>query len=227
MLILHGENLVASRAGLGQKVNHYRTLGAEIIKLAGSQLNLTQITQTLESSSMFAENRLVVIENLFSALSSTEKEKIISYLKKFSPENLILWEGKKIDGRILARLKAEVILYDLAPIIFRFLDSLAPGNQKNSIWLLHQCLVKDPPELVFYMLGRQIRLLILAADLGSKGLTGMPEWKKGKLVSQAKKFGLVKLLKLYQALLKIEYQQKTGQTPFSLTSQLDLFLATL
>lgn len=227
MLILHGENLVASRVDLTRRISHHKTLGDEIIKFVGNQLNLTQITQALESNSIFGQKRLVVIENLLSAARSAEKEKNLNYLKQTSPENLILWEGKKIDGRILAHFKAKAILYDLAPIIFRFLDSLAPGNQRNSIWLLHQCLAKDPPELVFYMLGRQIKSLILAADLGLRGLSGMPEWKKSKIISQAKKFGLDKLLKLYRVLLNIEYQQKTGQTPFSLTSQLDLFLATL
>jgi len=70
-------------------------------------------------------------------------------------------------------------------------------------------------------------LLILAADLGPKGLTGLPEWRQGKLISQGKRIGLAKLLELYQQLLEIDYQQKTGQTPLNLAFQLDLFLATL
>jgi len=77
------------------------------------------------------------------------------------------------------------------------------------------------------MLGRQIRLLIIAADLGENGLIEIPEWKRKKLISQAKEFSLTKLLQLYRQLLKIDWQQKTGQTPFDLASQLDLFIASL
>jgi len=39
-------------------------------------------------------------------------------------------------------------------------------------------------------LSRQIRLLILAADLGEKGLNQMKDWQKEKLIRQAKRFGL-------------------------------------
>ena len=227
MLILHGENLVASRTALGQKIAAGKSKGHEIIKLSGTEISFTAIKQALESLSMFSSNRLVILENFLSSSKSLEREKILDFIKKGAFANLILWEGKKIDGRTLTSLKAQTLSFDLSPLIFRFLDSLAPDNQKNSIYWFHQCLAQDPPELIFYMLTRQIRLLILAADLGSGGLTGMPEWRKGKLISQAKKFGLKKLLELYRQLLEIDYQQKTGQTPFNLTSQLDLFLASL
>lgn len=227
MLILHGENLLNSRLVLGQKIGAYKIKDYEIVKFSGAEINLTAVKQALESLSLFSSNRLVVIENFLSSPRSLEGKKILDFIKKGAFENLILWEGKKIDGRRLTSLKVQTISFDLSPIIFRFLGSLAPDNQKNSIYWLHQCLVPDPPELIFYMLTRQIRLLILAADLGSKGLTGMPEWRKEKLINQAKKFGLKKLLKLYRQLLEIDYQQKTGQTPFNLTFQLDLFLATL
>lgn len=77
------------------------------------------------------------------------------------------------------------------------------------------------------MLARQIRFLILAADLGKKGLDQMESWRAEKLIRQAQYFTLIKLMKIYRQLLKIEVQQKTGQTPFTLSSQLDLLVASL
>jgi DNA polymerase III delta subunit len=228
MLILHGENLVASRKRLKEEIDNFKLkFKGEVVRFAGNQLDLTQIKQAVESSSLFGQNRLIVIENLFSSPPSTEKQKIIDYLKQTSPKNLLIWERKKIDNRVLIPFKAREIKFDLTPIIFRFLDSLAPNNQKLSLSLLHQCLVLNTPEMVFYMLGRQIRLLIIAADLGENGLIEIPQWRQNKLISQAKKFGLTRLLQLYRQLLKIDWQQKTGQTPFDLTSQLDLFIASL
>jgi len=66
MLILHGENLAASRLALSQKVVVGKSSGNEIVRLSGTEINLTAIKQALESLSMFSPNRLVVIENLLS-----------------------------------------------------------------------------------------------------------------------------------------------------------------
>jgi len=81
--------------------------------------------------------------------------------------------------------------------------------------------------MIFFMITKHLRLLILASDLGKKGLKNMPPWRQGKLVSQGNQFGLDKLLNTYKRLLKIDCQQKTGKTPFSLSSQLDLLIASL
>lgn len=225
MLVLQGENIVLSRKRLIEIAGRFK---GETLRLEGDQLDLTQLKQALESQSLFGAERLVVIENLFSRRPSKAKEETLHYLKAENPENLVIWEGKKIDGRTLASFnKAKVENFELTPFIFKFLDSLAPGNQKKSLTLLHQCLEQDLPEIVFYMLARQVRLLLLAKDLGKKGLAKMASWQQNKLGQQASKFELMKLLQLHQQLLKIDWQQKTGQSPLSLASQLDLLVASL
>jgi len=228
MIILHGENNLLSRQKLASEIANFRlkTQG-EVLRYEGNNLNLMDLRQSLESNSILGHTHLVVVENLFSGRTSLEKQKIIDYLKKTSPKNLIIWEEKKIDGRILVAFKGQVLKFDLDPFIFRFLDSLVPGNSKISLTLFHQCLAQDSPEIIFFMLQRQIKYLIIAADLGQKGLKMMEGWRAQKLTYQAQKFTLVKLMKIYRQLLKIEAQQKTGRTPFDLTSQLDLLLASL
>lgn len=225
MIILHGENITLSRGYLFQWAKHF---SGEIIKFEGENLTLFQLKQAVESKSLFTQDKLVIIFNLFSRRPSKEKEEILKYCRKEKPKNLIVWEGKKIDGRVLAPFSfAQVKEFPLTPFVFRFLDSLSPQNKKNSLILLHRCLAKDPPELVFNLFCRQIRDLIIAADLGKEGLGSLPEWKKEKLVNQAKKFGLKKLIKIYQKLLEIDYQQKTGKTILPLKLQLDLLIASL
>jgi len=239
MMILHGENNLLSRQKLTNEIANFKlkTQG-EILRYDGNNLNLMDLRQSLESASLFrarretrvsllGDSRLVIIENLFSGRAGKEKQKIIDYLKKTVAQNLIIWEGKKIDGRTLTSFKGQVLRFDLDPVIFRFLDSLSPGKAKISLTLLHQCLTQDPPEIIFFMLARQIRFLILAADLGKKGLGQMESWRAEKLIRQARYFTLIKLMKIYRQLLKIEVQQKTGQTPFTLSSQLDLLVASL
>ena len=226
IIILHGENNFLSRQKLQEEIETFKAeKKGEVLRFEGNNLSLVNLQQALESSSLINENQLVVIESLFSGRKNKQKEIILSYLKETNPENLVIWEGKKIDGRALSSFKAQVLRFDLPLIIFRFLDSLAPENIPQSINLFHQSLKQDPPELVFNLLIRQFRLLILAADLGEKGLGQMKDWQKGKLIRQAKKFGLAKLIKIYKELLRIDWQQKTSRSPFNLISQLDLFLA--
>ena len=226
MIILHGENTVLSRQRLKEEIETFgqKTKG-EVLKFEAQNLSLIDFRQALEPSSLISNDRLVILEGLFGGRKNSQKEKILVYLKKNNPENLIIWEGKKVDGRTLLSFKAKVFKFDLPLVIFRFLDSLSPGNSKISLFLFHQCLEQDPPELIFFLMARQIRMLILAADLGKEGLPKMQDWQIGKLIHQGQKFGLQPLLSLYKELLKIDWQQKTGQTPFDLVSQLDLFLA--
>ena len=225
MIILHGENLVASRKRLTEEAQAFV---GEVVRLEGGKLTLSQLKQAIESASLFGKNRLVVLENLFSLRPSKNKESLLKYLKKAKPTNLIIWERKKIDGRRLTAFgQARVEFFSLPSIIFKFLDSLNPKNKKTALNWLHRCLAQQAPEIIFYMLCRQTRYLIIAADLGAEGLGELPGWQKAKYLRQAKLFGLEKLLWFYQELFKIDYQQKTGKTPFSLASQLDVLVASV
>jgi len=227
MIILHGENIVLSRQKLKEKVTEFKRETKGEVLLFDGDVNLIDIQQAFQSLSLLGQHQLVIIENLFGGRKTKEKEKIIDFIKKIKPSNLIIWEAKKIDGRTLNAFQKQVLKYDLTPIVFQFLDSFKPGNTKASLTLLHQTLEQLPPEMIFFMLTKHLRLLILAADLGKKGLKNMPPWRQGKLINQGNQFGLDKLLITYKRLLKIDSQQKTGKTPFNLSSQLDLLIASL
>jgi len=225
MVIFHGENTALSRQRLNQLIEKFR---GEVVKLEGEKITLSELQQAVESQSIFGADKLVVIFGLFSRKPSKEKEKLLDYCQKENPQNLIVWEEKKIDGRALISFKkVKIELFDLPKIIYKFLDSLSPFNKKTSLLLFHQCLKKEVPERIFYFLCRHIEQLIIAADLGKRGLENLPDWKKEKLAKQAKAFGLEKLINIYQKLLAIDYQQKIGKSPFSLISSLDLLIAYL
>ena len=224
MQILHGENHLASR----QKLSLLTQGQGEVIRLNGEKATLTEILQATESTSLLENQKIVVIENLFSRRPSKEKETIITYLKNNQNEKIVIWERKKIDGRTLASFKnVKTEKFELPSSLFRFLDSLGPDNAKTAYFYLHETLKSEAPELIFSMMVRQIRLLIIAGDLGENGLPGMAPWQKMKLVSQSRKFTLQGLISLFDRLLLIETKQKTGQAPLSLEKQLDLLVATL
>lgn len=225
MFIFHGQNTVISRKKLIEKIESF---SGEVIRFEGEKLALVDLIQSLESSSLFGADRLVVIENLFSRRPGRAKEEILKYLKSTSPNNLIIWEGKDIDGRTLKPLGiTNALKFEIPQKIFKFLDSLNPENKKNALTILHECLKTMPPEIIFFMLARHVKYLIIAADLGEKGNEEFPSWRRQKYSFQAQKFGLKKLITLYHQLMICEYQQKTGKAAMTLAAQLDLLIANL
>lgn len=223
---LHGENIVKSRQALLEIINQSRENNLEVEILNGQQLNLEQLRPALSSGSLFNTGKLVVVENLFSSQSSKRKEKLIDFLKKTKlDQDLVLWEGKEIKAKLPTNFS--VLPFKLPAIIFNFLDSLKPGNQKESLRLLEEVKIKEDEEMIFYLLIRQIRFLLSAKDLGEKGLNELQSWQKRKFLSQAESFSLEQLKRINQELLKIDYQQKTSQSPLSLASSLDLLVASI
>lgn len=228
MDIIHGNYLSASRNFLNSKIK--ASLVKEVIRLEGKKVSLTDLKQALESQSFFGTEKLVVLENIFSSPKSNRKNETLDYLKKADGNtDIIIWESKKIDGRILKSFtpKFKIRLFEIPFFIFKLLDSLSPFNKKNSLELLHQCLKTEPPELIFYLISRRVRDLIVAADLGKNGLSRFQVWQQQKLIAQAEKYNIAQLLKWHKILLILDYQQKTGQSSFSLGSSLDLLLASL
>ena len=225
MKIIHGENIVQSRRHLNQLTDPFK---GEIIRLDANQMEMSGFKQALESSSIFGLEKMVVVENLFTGRKKKIKDEAIDYLRKEKPKNLIVWEPKQVDGRKLISFKnAQINKYELTKYLFKFLESLKPGNQKESLRLLDLVLENDPPEIVFYMLIRQSRLLLIAKDLGAGGLSKMAPWQKNRLTAQAKLFTIERLLTLHRQLLKIDYEQKTGQAIFPLKQTLELLIADL
>ena len=223
---LHGENIVKSRQFLTETIEKSREKGREIESLNGSQLTIEQARAALGSSSLFGKGKLVIIENLYSSPKSKRREKLINYIKETDFENdLILWERKEIRRKMSVKFKVEI--FKLSTAVFKFLESLKPGNQSESLKLLSEVKRKESGEMVFYLLIRQIRFLIMARDLSEKGLKELQSWQKRRFISQAKHFTLDQLKKLHQRLQEIDYQQKTSRTPFSLASELDLLVASL
>jgi DNA polymerase III delta subunit len=223
---LHGENIVKSRQVLTEKIENFREKGIEVEILSGSQLTLEQARSALGSNSLFGKDKVVVIENLYSSPQSMRREKLINYLKreKFANE-LILWERKDIKRKFPSSFSVEV--FRLSSAIFKFLESLKPDNTQASLRLLAEAKSRESEEMIFYLLVRQIRLLIQAKDLGEKGLAELQSWQKTRFLSQAKHFSLKQLTLIHQKLLEMDYKQKTSGTPFSLASELDLLVASL
>lgn len=225
--IFHGDNFVASRQALNHLLDSLKstTPNLTLNRFEAKKTQVEDLAQALESASLFGHDQLVIIENLLSLPRSSQKSTLINILLKNLDKHLIIWEKKSLSPSLKKQFSSATLKeFKLPSIIFKFLDSLKPGQVKTSLQLLHQCYQKDAPELVFYMLCRRVSQLIQAKD--SQSLKLAP-WQKAKLKSQVQNFTLKKLLSLHRQLLDLDYHLKTGQTDLSVSTQLDLLLATL
>lgn len=213
--ILHGDNYISSRKSLNEIKNAK--------KLDAQRISLEDLTQTLESNSLFVQKdkQSVIIENLLTLPQSKNKKNLIEIVIRSQEKPIYLWEKKTITSAVKKLFpKAKIQEFKAPKLVFKFLDSLNHQNQKQTLFFLHQTIKTEPIELVFYFLHRRVSQLIQALD-NPKTLKGSP-WQLDKIKTQAKQFTLKELLALHQKLLNIDYQIKIGQSILPLTSQLDL-----
>lgn len=227
LTILHGDNVVKSREALLSIKESYKD--AEVIELPGS-VDLTTLKQALESSSLFAQKRLVILENLFSARTKKTDDRMSYLLSGLYDADVVVWEGKKIDGRTLVSFKkTKIEEFKLDVVLFQFLENIRPGNQNVMLLLLSTLVERESIELIFFMVVRQIRLLLaLTANASIPEVMRIAPWQRGKLQAQAKSFFHEEtLVRLLHNLFSIEYAVKTGKTELTQRQELDILLGTL
>jgi hypothetical protein len=229
LTIIHGSDIAASRKYFLEEKEKFSS--AEFLK--GSQINLTDLSQLLEGGGLFENSHTIFIEQfLTDRKKSTEKDAIISYLTKQAKSNAIfLWEGKELDRTALSQFKeASIKSYKLSSTLFTLLDAIKPKNGTQLVQLFHRSLETSDAEMVFFMLVRQLRILLALSDKNSETITEVSRlapWQKGKLERQVSLFEKNYLEKLYSKLFQIELAQKTGTLSSSLTSTIDFFLIEL
>lgn len=223
----HGDNIEASRKEL-QKLKE-KFAGSELVLFDGRKVTLTELKQATESTSLFGSGRLVVVENLLSKrLVSRPKDtdEFIQFIKNIPQDTeIVFWEDKEIGKTIVSFLpkSTDVAVFRYPREVFLFLESLKPGKGKELVEKFLEILHYDSAEMIFAMLIRQFRYLIMVKDLGKK-VTEITPWQVAKFLKQAEYFTLADLLKNYQKILDIDIKIKTGVTPFNLTQELKLFL---
>ena len=223
-ILIHGADQAKSR----QKLNELlKDKDSEKIYLEGKKFSLNELIQASESSSLIATDKTIIIENFLKRKIGKEKKEIQEFLfKKKFDYDVILWEDKELERAKISSLPKTVAVYkfDYPANLFKFLDSLGSSPVKKLLEEFHFLAHTSDPELLYTMLVRQFRFLLMVKDENTN-LTGIPDWQFYKFKSQSKYFSFVVLLSLYRRLLNIDYQFKTGRTPLNKSKLLDLFLA--
>ncbi|MCJ7741015.1 hypothetical protein MUP32_06935 [Candidatus Microgenomates bacterium] len=227
IILIHGDDTVTSRNKL--KEENDKVPESEIVHFEGSKLQLSDLVNSLEASSLFAEKKLVIVENFLSGGMNKSKQQIFEYLSgQIFLHDLIFWEGKRIEKATIKKYfsKAKEISCLLPSLLFKFLDLLGIERPESLLLLFHNLLKQTEAELVYAMILRQWRNLIVVKDNPTL-LPGFAPWQIGKLKSQSRGLSLEEYILSYRKLLAIDYQIKSGQTPYRLEQLLDIFLANL
>lgn len=163
-------------------------------------------------------------------------EKLISYigndLWRTSNEldKLIAFGNKTIEAEDIDKLVSREIDIN----IFNIIDALGEKNKKLALKLIRQYLNKGEDEM--YLLNRfvyQFRNLLRIKDLSDEGTpsylfakkTGLHDFVAKKTGEQAKNFSFPELKKIYQKLLEIDLDVKTGK--IDIKTALELFIVGL
>ncbi|MCL4360684.1 hypothetical protein M1555_05545 [Patescibacteria group bacterium] len=225
LYLFHGDDTGASRAAyLAARAGRSEP---DIRPLNGQSMTETDLVQALTSESLFGTERLILIENLFTALGRKETlaKRFAAHLSRVSAdESVFLWEAKELSAGLVRLLGSgvRVSLFKLPVLLFSFLDGIRQGGVKESVASLEKLLGHTPAELVFVMLVRRVRDLLLLRD--GKKPSALQSWQIARLTRQADSFTMEKLVAMYQNLYEIDRSVKSGTTPFTSRELIEQFL---
>jgi DNA polymerase-3 subunit delta len=118
--------------------------------------------------------------------------------------------------------------------IFNMVDALGQQRGAEALWLLRRLLEEgEEPLAIFGMIIRQYRLLLLMKEQLGKGVTAaaaskalsVQEFVAVKIATQAGRYSLETLERIYRYLLTLDLEMKTGETDPDLA--LEMLVATL
>ncbi|MEK7526525.1 MAG: hypothetical protein AAB546_03540 [Patescibacteria group bacterium] len=214
--LIHGEDAQAARLRFTKITEAIRLRGWEIVSIDISKT----LGEQLRSNSLFEEQILFICENL-EKMPAKDLDWLGKNFANFD-SNLLLYYKNNAPKTFLSKLPKTIKIesFDIPMELFKMLELMYPGNAKNFFVTFKRVLKKQPVELVFAMLARQVKDMYWC--LVDEKSMGMPSWKAGKIKSQANKFGLEKLTTLISRLAQIDMKTKTSNT--DLPQSLDLLL---
>lgn len=222
--ILHGEDHIQSRKRLSEIVDAAKELNWDIEQVNWKASKLVDLLTLSRSQNLLSLGQLIVVENFFA--SNKKAGEIIKELVRTPEAVFVFWEGKSINGNTLRSVSKNFVIqeFKIPVAIFNFLNSVYPGNTKNSLRELKN-LNNSPAEFLLIMLARHIRQLIWVKE--DPGSLKLQDWQIKNLARQADKFTIDSLLNIHARLLDLDRKNKKSQLPEDLSSSLDLVIASV
>lgn len=229
IIVFHGENSTESRKAFID----LRKETANAIVIDEPTITIALLSEKLEGQGLFADTQTLFIEELFSKKKgSKEVDTLANFIASHTKNTaVVLWESKALTPKQLGFFKgAKVKKFDLPKEVFAFLDSILPQNSKKSLKLFHKTLETEEAEFIFFMMVRQVRILLAVLEPGESQIdevTRLAPWQMGKFEKQARSFDKEQLRTLFYNLFNIEKNLKTGKLALNLSQTIDFLLINL
>lgn len=217
--IVCGEDLVASRSYFHEMVKEFKNKDIEVQNVSLDELQ--SMSEMIYSVSLFSQKRVFFMENVNTKLKSMDKKTsmVLSAIHRADGLELIIWEDRPSRELKLSSL-GKVKEFKLKKNIFVFLESFYPGNRREFLSILADLVDSSEERFIFLMLSRHTRNLILVKE--DKQLLKLASWQLYKLSKQAQRWTLANLILVYESMMKIDHNDKTSNSPFSIKESLDI-----
>lgn len=224
LVILHGDNTVASRTALQQHIAYARAKECEIRHLDAKTLTPAQLGDALGSQELFSTQTCVVIEDLFTQPKSARKDALLDVVRR-SAQSMIIWEKKTLTATQLKPFSsANIQMFKTSSAMFGWLDALGTKDQAKMFTLFEKAIESDGVELCFAMLIRQVRLLL---QIKTGVEVKLAPFAISKLSNQVKLFSEEQLLRLHEQLVYIDEKQKTSGSNLGLRGEVELLMGSM
>ena len=210
IIVLHGDDNLESYKRLQTFIDVAQSRNWTIQRISDNSVN---IAETLTTDSLFAEKRLIVIED-----HRLLDKKTLLWIKKKKDvldTTLIIYSHGNITKTFLKSLPRvdKVEEFKLPKLIWSYLESFYPENGKNSLLLLHEIIKTEPIEFVFSLLAKKVKDLYWV-KVDAQSLL-YPAWRIGKLQRQATKWQKEILEDLIFEFSEADIKSKTSQADLS------------
>lgn len=222
--LIYGDDIDKARI----KLNEVLEGKTKVTKINFEKATLEEIIQAFESQDLFEQKRTIVLENIKNnSLFDKILDALLS-LKKNSFVDIVLWSDEALDTKFVAKLKdIQAYPFLLPKFLFPFLDTLLPSQGKKSVELLAKVREGMADELIFFMIVKRIRTLLLLKAGNSTDFdetSRMQSWQLSKMSGQLNAWDEKKLITFYRKLFDLETGMKTSTLPLPLGQHLDILL---
>jgi DNA polymerase III delta subunit len=210
-ILLHGENVSASREALVELKKNYSSDSISVFD--AKKFDADEFVRACQTPSLLSDRRLIVVEGKLPITSyqlpitSLSVDLVFWLGEELKPSNKLLKQVRELGGQ------TRIFKGAVPKHVFGFLDALGYKNKQKAILELHRLLDQGgSPIYLLTMIVWQVRNLLsvkLAANGGPKPKMAPFVWRKTQ--GQVKNFGEVELVGIFHQLLEAEIALKTTQ----------------
>jgi len=226
LTIICGENTIEAYNFFLKKKKEFIDKNYEVL-----ETDLLKIEELIHwqsnNLSLFVNKKVFFTRNLNKKINKKNEKNLKIINKIINDKNIDLFDFEENIEKKNLKIQKNVLIkeFKLPISIFNFLDNIYPGNLKNVIKNLNIISKTTAVEVIFFMITKRIRQLLMI-KLNQK-IDGLKLWQLKKLDYQTKLWPKETIIRFYQSLFQLEIKIKTNINPFDLKKSLELLISYL